>query len=306
MAHIKPDNDAVRRSQKMQRVQNLKKYLDTLAPIFYQEYQCISAHQQTVTLPKSIEDSPQKAIAQLEVYNTVKALEFTVNPETFTVGINFSDDSGFGCHIENVDIDSQQFCFGFMVFMNTLTHRIMGAMKYHVPTGWCKVEIWKALKDLRNRVLYIFDADQKKENQHHRPKGEIMKLISDFCAYLEAQELAYQKLYVDEYQSSGLVHSEKSKKYYKVYDTIETFNIFTNPEHFSAKMEFFGGPSEFMLGYVDIESQVFCYGVMTFVNTITYRIISALAIGDNTCEVQEQLSNTLNQIREFAKKMFYL
>jgi len=307
MAHINPDNDAVRRSQKLLDVLALKEYIDSLAPIFYKDYQNLVAHLQTVTEPKTIEDDPRIAARQLEVYNTVKSLDFTVNPETFTVGINFSDDSGFECHIENVDIDSQQFCFGFMVFLNSLTYRIMGAMQYHIPTGWCKVEIWKALKTLRTRANYIFDADQPvAHSPSTQTQSKIVKtqLVCDFQAYLKSQELAYQKLYLAEYQEAGLIQTEKSKKYYKVYDTFETFRILINPDLFSAQMDFYGGPSEFMLGYVDIESQVFCYGVMTFVNTLTYRIISALAISDNTCEIQELLSTTLKNIRNFARKMF--
>ena len=305
MAHIKPDNDAVRRSQKLRDVLALKEYIDTLAPIFYNDYQNLVAHLQTITEPKTIEDDPQIAARQLEVYNTVKSLDFTVNPETFTVGIKFSDDSGFGCHIENVDIDSQQFCFGFMVFLNSLTYRIMGAMQYHIPTGWCKVEIWKALKTLRTRADYIFDADQPVSHSTSKTKRtKKINQISSFQNYLKRQEVRYQTICQKNHTANSSIRDKRFKKYFKIYDTFETFRISQNPEQFTAEISFFGGTTDFMCGDVDIDSQVFCLGVMTFVNTLTYRIISALALDCNTVKTRQLLSATLINIQKYSIRMF--
>lgn len=305
MAHIYSDNDAVRRSQKLRDVLALKEYIDSLAPIFYKDYQNLVAHLQTITEPKTIEDDPQIAARQLDVYNTVKSLDFTVNPETFTVGINFSDDSGFGCHIENVDIDSQQFCFGFMVFLNSLTYRIMGAMQYHIPTGWCKVEIWKALKNLRTRANYIFDADQPVSHSTSKTKRtKKINQISSFQNYLERQEVRYQTLCQKSHTAKSSIEDKRFKKYFKIYDTFETFGISQTPEHFTAEISFFGGTTDFMCGDVDIDSQVFCLGVMTFVNTLTYRIISALALDCNTVKTRQLLSSTLQNIQNYSIQMF--
>ena len=144
----KNNNNLTRRYEKMQKIIELKAYIDAQKIVLRNVY---------LEQEEEVKCEPNERVKRArKVYETMESFNFQVNPDKFTIGITWFDGFNGDMVVKNIDIDSQLFCFTFMTFYNSLTYRIMSALQDYNPNGWCFNEFWKTRLELRTRTTEIF------------------------------------------------------------------------------------------------------------------------------------------------------
>lgn len=133
---------------KMRKLLELSQYLETQAKVLK------DLHIQEAKKLNFQENAHVKALRKVD--ETMAYFQLNVYPERCTAEIEFFDDFNGDILTGEVDVNSQVFCYCFMVFMNTLTYRIMAALQFYNPTGWCRNELWKTRQKLKTFTTYIF------------------------------------------------------------------------------------------------------------------------------------------------------
>ena len=133
---------------KMRKVIELSEYLEAQAKVLR------NLHIEEAQKLNFQEDAHVKALRKVD--ETMEYFHLYVHPEKRAVEIEFFDDFNGNILTGEVDINSQMFCFGFMTFMNTLTYRIMAALQFYNPNGWCFNELWKTRQKLKMLTTDIF------------------------------------------------------------------------------------------------------------------------------------------------------
>lgn len=133
---------------KMEKIIELKNYLDKQREILFNLY--------TTSAEKIGNKEDDKVKKMRKVYETLKYLTFKVYPEEYKVEIVWFDNFNGDVMTGKIDINSQMFCFSFMIFHNTITYRIMAALQYFDPNGWCFNEFWKTRVQLQVSTTDIF------------------------------------------------------------------------------------------------------------------------------------------------------
>ena len=133
---------------KMQKIVELKKYLDKQEQVLFQLY--------TDAAEKIAYREDDKVKKMRKVYETLDSFSFEVYPEEFKVEIEWFDGFNGDVFTGKTDINSQMFCFAFMAFFGSLTYRIMAVLQYYDPNGWCLNEFWKTRIQLRTLTTEIF------------------------------------------------------------------------------------------------------------------------------------------------------
>lgn len=137
-----------RRKEKMKKIEKLKVYLEAQEAVLRNIY---------LEQEREVNCQPSDKVKRArKVYETVESFSFTMNPNEYTVSITWFDGFNGDVFVKNVDIDSQIFCFTFMLFLNTLTYRIMSALQDYSPNGWCHNEFWKTRLQLKISTFEIF------------------------------------------------------------------------------------------------------------------------------------------------------
>ena len=133
---------------KMRKLIELSEYLEAQAQVLR------NLHIEEAKKLNFQEDAHVKALRKVD--ETMEYFYLYVYPEKRKVKIEFFDDFNGNVLTGEVDINSQMFCFSFMIFMNTLTYRIMAALQFYNPNGCCFNELWKTRQKLKMLTTDIF------------------------------------------------------------------------------------------------------------------------------------------------------
>lgn len=144
----KAENIDTTQNIKMQKILKLKEYLDAQEQILFKLYTDAS---EEVNYQEN-----DKVKKMRKVYETLESFSMEVYPEEFKAKIEWFDGFNGDIFTGKIDINSQTFCFAFMSFFGTLTYRIMSALQYYNPNGWCLNEFWKTRIELRTLTTEIF------------------------------------------------------------------------------------------------------------------------------------------------------
>lgn len=138
------------RKNKLNKILELKNYIEKQKSVLHTIY--LSKGE-----PINFDENQSNELKRIrKVLDTLDAFKFEINPKKYTISIDFYDGHFGNMRINNVDIDSQVFCFCFMNFFSALIYRIMAVLQYYSPSGWCLNEFWKTRQQLQILTLDIF------------------------------------------------------------------------------------------------------------------------------------------------------
>lgn len=115
------------------------------------------------------------------------------------------------------------------------------------------------------------------QNVQSKRRKQKMQLIMELKAYIDTQKVAlyyeYRKVLGDILEKETV----KAKRARKVYETIRNFNLTVREEDFMVDLTWFDDfNGQVIIKDADIDSQRFCFAIMVMLNSLNYRIMSAL------------------------------
>lgn len=140
----------INRKTKLNKILELKNYIETQKNVLHNIYI-------TKGEPINFDEKKSDELKRIrKVLDTLDSFKFKINTRKRKVSIDFCDGHFGNMRVDNVDIDSQIFCFCFMNFFSALIYRIMAVLQYYSPSGWCLNEFWKTRQQLQILSLEIF------------------------------------------------------------------------------------------------------------------------------------------------------